>query len=115
MRYSIPPCVCPVERFIEELTFTESLDFSLNRENTRKSGIPVPVSEVKNASPLEKRWDMVRAYILKNVSIRNSDLCRMLGVSSATANRLLSLWTDDSKLERYSDGRTWAYRLIEKG
>ena len=115
MRYSIPPFVCPDERFIEELTFTESLDFSLSRENTRKSGIPVPVSEVKNASPLEKRWDMVRAYILKNVSIRNSDLCRMLGVSSATANRLLSLWTDDSKLERYSDGRTWAYRLMEKG
>lgn len=115
MRYSIPLFVCPDECFFEELTFTESLDFSLNRENTRESGIPVPVSEVKNASPLEKRWDMVRAYILKNVSIRNSDLCRMLGVSSATANRLLSLWTDDGKLERYRDGRTWAYRLMEKG
>ena len=68
----------------------------------------------ENTSPSEKRWDVVRTYILKNGSIRNSDLCRMLGVSSATANRLLRAWMDDGKLERYRGGRTWAYRLAEK-
>ncbi len=68
----------------------------------------------ESTSQSENRWDVVRTYMQKNVSIRNSDICRMLGVSSATANRLLRLWTDEGKLERYRDGRTWAYRLAEK-
>lgn len=43
--------------------------------------------------------------------IRNADVCRILGVSSATANRLLRQWVQDGRLERFRDGRTWAYTV----
>jgi len=58
----------------------------------------------------EKRWILVQAYLHKNGSIRNADVCRLLGVSTATANRLLREWTGADKLKRFRDGRTWAYR-----
>lgn len=62
----------------------------------------------------EKRWNLARAVLRKNGSIQNTDLCQLLGVSSATANRLLRKWTENGRLIRYRDGRTWAYRLREK-
>lgn len=68
----------------------------------------------ENQSTEEKRWNAVFTYLQENGSIRNADLCQIHGISSATANRLLRLWTDEGDLERYRDGRTWAYRLAEK-
>lgn len=66
----------------------------------------------KTAIVEEKRWALVLSYLYDNGSIRNADVCRLLGVSPATANRLLREWTDNSKLERFRDGRTWGYRLV---
>ena len=43
--------------------------------------------------------------------IRNSDLCEGLGVSPATANRILRDLNEDGTLERVRDGKFWAYRL----
>ncbi len=46
--------------------------------------------------------------------IRNADLCEGLGVSSATANRILRELSEDGTLERVRDGKFWAYRLKKK-
>lgn len=60
----------------------------------------------------EKRWALVLSYLHDNGKVRNADVCRLLDVSPATANRLLRELADNSKLERFRDGRTWAYRLV---
>lgn len=67
----------------------------------------------ESVSPEEKRWKILLAYLEDHETVRNADICRLLNVSSATANRLLRTWTDADKLERIRDGRTWAYRLRE--
>ncbi len=43
----------------------------------------------KAASIEDKRWARVQSYILKNESVRNADVCQLLDVSPATANRHL--------------------------
>ncbi|MBQ6052753.1 MAG: DeoR family transcriptional regulator [Clostridia bacterium] len=50
----------------------------------------------------------------KNELIRNADLCEGLGVSPATANRVLRELSGDGTLKRVRDGRFWVYRLAEK-
>ncbi len=65
----------------------------------------------ENLTKKEKRWEYIRSYLQKNGSVRNAEICQVLGLSSSTANRLLRTWVDEKKLERYRDGRTWAYRL----
>ena len=65
----------------------------------------------ENTSSKEKRWKIVQDYLRKNANVKNADICRMLKVSSATANRLLREWSESGKLERYRDGHTWAYRI----
>ena len=52
-------------------------------------------------------------YLKRNPLIRNADLCEGLGVSPATANRLLRELSEGGTLERVRDGRFWAYRLKE--
>jgi len=68
----------------------------------------------ENVSPEEKRWKILFTYLEDPETVRNADICQLLDVSSATANRLLRTWTDADKLERVRDGRTWAYRLRER-
>ncbi len=65
----------------------------------------------KAASIEEKRWARVQSYLHESGSIRNADVCRLLDVSPATANRLLRAWAEKKKLVRFRDGRTWAYRV----
>lgn len=73
------------------------------------------IDETADASIEEKRWVRVLSYLRENGSIQNADVCRLLDVSPATANRLLRAWagseTSKNRLERFRDGRTWAYRL----
>lgn len=69
-------------------------------------------NEDNMASVEEKRWALVLSYLHDNGKVRNADVCRLLDVSPATANRLLRELADNSKLERFRDGRTWAYRLV---
>jgi len=55
-------------------------------------------------------WATVQDYLDSHALIQNADVCRLLGVSSATANRLLRDWVQDGKLERCRNGRVWAYK-----
>lgn len=62
-------------------------------------------------SKAEQRWIVVKNYLKQHDSIQNADICRLLDVSPATANRLLRAWTEENKLERYRNGKTWTYRI----
>lgn len=61
-------------------------------------------------SKTERRWIVVKNYLKQHDSIQNADICRLLDVSPATANRQLRTWTEENKLERYRNGKTWMYR-----
>lgn len=71
----------------------------------------------RHGAPLSKetrRWRKVQAFLRERGSVRNADVCRLLDSSPATANRLLRAWVQEDKLERYRDGKTWAYRLVKR-
>lgn len=69
----------------------------------------------ENGRASDTRWEAAYACLQKGEALRNGELCTLLGVSPATANRLLRGWVEEGKLERYRDGRTWAYRLRGNG
>lgn len=68
----------------------------------------------KNAQNAAFRRQFVLDHLAKYPLIRNADLCREIGVSSATANRILRGLSADGTIERVRDGKFWAYRLAEK-
>lgn len=57
------------------------------------------------------RWNVVRDHLSRHTMIQNADVCQLLGVSSATANRLLRGWMQDGRLERCRNGKVWAYQF----
>lgn len=61
-------------------------------------------------SKTKQRWIVVKNYLKQHDSIQNADICRLLDVSPATANRLLRAWTEENKLKRYRNEKTWMYR-----
>lgn len=64
----------------------------------------------------ELRWAVVEQYLQGVPAIRNSDVQRLCGVSSATANRILSELCKEGKLEKVRMGLYWAYRRpVESG
>ena len=58
-----------------------------------------------------KRWITVEAWLKRQGQIKNADLQRLLGVSTATASRLLREWTSAGKLRRIRVGSYWTYEL----
>lgn len=92
---------------------TEFITFMLSAIKTSIIEASNVIDEMsdENTSPKEKRWKIVQDYLRKNANVKNADICRMLKVSPATANRLLREWSESGKLERYRDGHTWAYRI----
>ena len=54
-----------------------------------------------------------RHVLEKHPLIRNADLCDGLGVSPATANRILRDLTEDGMIRRVRDGKFWAYQSRE--
>ena len=65
----------------------------------------------KNAQNADLRRQFVLDHFAGHALIRNADLCEGLGVSPATANRILRDLSEDGTLERVRDGKFWAYRL----
>lgn len=58
------------------------------------------------------RWSIIVNFLDKNEYIMNADLRELLGISSATANRILSGFANNGKLIKIRVGKTWAYSLI---
>ena len=67
----------------------------------------------KNAQNAILRRQFVLDYLAENSLIRNADLCEGLGVSPATANRILRELSENGTLERVRIGKFWAYRRAE--
>ena len=67
----------------------------------------------KNAQNAALRRQFILDFLAAESVIRNADLCEHLGVSPATANRILRELNANGTLERIRDGKFWAYRLKE--
>lgn len=60
----------------------------------------------------ELRWYKIERLLKRNNAITNADVRQMFNVSSATANRILSKFTDEGKLQKIRIGKSWGYELI---
>ena len=68
----------------------------------------------RNAQSAECRRQFVLDYLSEHPYIMNADVCAGLGISPATANRLLTGLWHDGTLERVRRGKYWAYRRVGK-
>ena len=50
-------------------------------------------------------------FLKKNSTITNAEVRQMFQVSSATANRILSKFTEGGKLQKIRIGRSWGYQI----
>lgn len=57
------------------------------------------------------RWTKIRRYLRTHDFIMNADVRKLCGISSATANRILNGLAEEGKLQKYREGRSWAYQL----
>ena len=58
------------------------------------------------------RWAAIRQHLKAHDFIMNADVRELCGVSSATANRILNGLAEEGKLQKYREGRFWAYALV---
>ncbi len=75
---------------------------------TMKDNKPVKSNINKN----DYRWNIISDFLNDNNYIMNADVRGLLNVSSATANRILSVFVDEGKLMKIREGKTWAYSKI---
>ena len=59
----------------------------------------------------ENRRKQIEKFLETHPFVMNADVRELCGVSAATANRILAGCVADKKLEKYREGRHWAYRL----
>ena len=83
------------------------------------SAIKTALTEVIQADAGETdknalRWKYIKEYLKTHDYIMNADVRELLGVSSATANRILSKLVDQGKLQRYRVKPYWAYKPTKR-
>lgn len=66
-------------------------------------------SSSQNMTNEELRWYKIERFLNKNGSITNADVRDLFQVSPATANRILSKFTVDGKIEKIRFGKSWSY------
>lgn len=116
----------PVESIIHSRQ--EEYYNSINRSNAAADGtafiefmlaaIKASLTEAVNVSDemsdatskQESRNETIARFLAQNSYIMNADVRRLCGVSSATANRILSALTANGALEKFRSGAHWAYR-----
>ncbi len=76
--------------------------------------ITAPKESAASTPAPENRWPVIEAWLKENRQIKNADVQRLLGVSTATASRLLRDWTASGKLIKLRVGSYWSYRSTEK-
>ena len=60
----------------------------------------------------ELRWYKIERFLKRNDAITNADVRQLFQVSSATANRILSKFTDEGKLQKIRIGKSWGYVIF---
>ena len=78
-----------------------------------EANVQAPSTEKVTAAKVApvKRWIAVEGWLKEHGQIKNADLQRILGVSTATASRLLREWTAEGKLRKARVGSYWSYML----
>ena len=71
----------------------------------------VQTGRAENRSTEEQRWHQIKYFLEKNGTITNADVRKMLGVSVATANRILATMTEKGRIKKVRIGRSWGYIL----
>ena len=71
----------------------------------------VQTGRAENRSTEEQRWHQIKYFLEKNGTITNADVRKMLGVSAATANRILATKTEKGRIKKVRIGRSWGYIL----
>ena len=69
----------------------------------------VQTGELENMSTEEQRRYQIECFLKKNGTITNADVRRMLGVSAATANRVLAKIAEEGKIQKVRIGKSWGY------
>jgi Fic family protein len=77
----------------------------------------IEVGEVSNIQAGHKnkndiRWNKIKDYLITYNAIMNSDVQKLFGVSSATANRILKKLEKEDKIKRVRLGSYWGYMLM---
>lgn len=67
------------------------------------------VSNAEGVSTEKQRWSQIECFLKKNGTISNSDVREMLGVSAATANRILARFVEEDKIQKKRIGKSWGY------
>lgn len=62
-----------------------------------------------SSSKIAHRWNLIQAFLQSNSVVTNGDVQHLLGVSPATANRVLNTLVSEEKLIRVRQGSYWAY------
>lgn len=75
----------------------------------------VKTGSAENMSTEEQRWYQIEQFLKKNGTISNADVRKMLGVSAATANRILARFVEGGKLQKIRIRKSWGYIVREKG
>ena len=71
----------------------------------------VQVGNTENMRTGEQRLYQIERFLKKHGTITNADVREMLGVSSATANRILGRMKEEGKLQKIRIGKSWGYML----
>lgn len=71
----------------------------------------VQTSSTESMSTGEQRQHQIEQFLKKNGIIRNADVRQMLGVSAATANRVLSRMAEDGRIQKIRIGKSWGYTI----
>ena len=71
----------------------------------------VQTGRAENRSTEEQRWHQIKYFLEKNGTITKADVRKMLGVSAATANRILATMTEKGRIKKVRIGRSWGYIL----
>ena len=69
----------------------------------------VQTGSVEIMSTEEQRWYQIERFLKKHGTITNADVREMFGVSSATANRILSKMVEEGIIRKIRIGKSWGY------
>ena len=98
-----------INRANSEAESTAFIQFMLSAiKETLMEAAAFDGAEVGNTE--QQRQYRIERFLEKREVITNADVREMLGVSSATANRILAKMTGEGKLQKIRLGKSWGYR-----
>ena len=74
----------------------------------------VQIGNTENMTTEEQRWYQIERFLKKHGTITNADVREMLGVSAATANRILAKMTENNRVQKIRIGKSWGYGPVQK-